>query len=135
MGNKIQDHNCIYATITVAVPATTILEREVWNYSKADWQMLKDLLEIEDWNCIRSDSPDTSALYLTETNLRHAKSAIGKKQVKEIKSTHPWLTKEVKAAIKAKHSAASTDLEREVVEEYSRAIMTARENYIKRVKR
>ena len=44
VGNKIQDHKWITATMPITEPTTKILHRQVWNYADADWERLNDSL-------------------------------------------------------------------------------------------
>ena len=64
VGAKIQDHKWIAATVPVAIPATKKLRRKVWNYSKADWDVLNDTLSEIDWEFLRRYPSDEGASQL-----------------------------------------------------------------------
>ena len=134
VGGKLQDHKWLTVTITGAVAETVSLKREVWNYRDGDWHLLDDLLDEHDWNTIRSMTSDEGATFLTESILNSEECAIGKRVLNEMKSTHPWLTEEVEAAIAAKNNAEGTDQESAKSIECSRIIMIAKENYIYRTR-
>ena len=87
---------------------------------------MRDTLSELDWDFIRRCSPDEGTVRLTETILSHAKEIIGKRECKEVKSSHPWLTNELTTCIKLKHEAEGTCLEKEKNEDCSKKIMAAR---------
>ena len=66
------------------------VERKVWDYAKADWQLLQDLLSQHDWNFIKTANPHEGAARMTEAITGYAEQCIGKKVFHERKSTHPW---------------------------------------------
>ena len=134
VGGKIQDHNTVTATIRCSIPVSKIVQRKVWNYKKADWARLSDLLGDENWDFIESCHPDEAAARLTSTILEHAHDAIGQHDCKEMKSTHPWLTDEIVQCIREKHEAEGTEREAIKVLECSEKIMQARERYIERTR-
>ena len=79
VGGKVQDHKFVLTKFNFSIPATRVLHREVWNYAKADWTRLKDLLGDHDWSELKSMSPSEAAVSLTETILEYAQECIGKK--------------------------------------------------------
>ena len=105
VGGKIQDHKFVLTKFTFNVPESKFIPREVWNYSKADWRRLKDLLAEHDWEDLRAGSSSEAAAKVTETILDYAGKCIGKRVVRETKSTHPWMTEEVIEAIAKKKEA------------------------------
>ena len=52
-GSKIADHRYVIARFTGRVPTTVAVQRTVWNYGRADWQLLQDRLDAHDWNFLR----------------------------------------------------------------------------------
>ena len=79
---------------------------------------------------------DTSAgaAKLTSTILELATEAIGKRLLKEKKSTHPWLTDRAVEAVSVRDAAAGTENELIAVLECSRIMKEEREAYIERTK-
>ena len=67
----------------------------MWNYGKADWNLLQDLCEEEDWEFLRQVDTDDGAARLTKAILKLADNEIGRKTLTELKSTHPWLTDDI----------------------------------------
>ena len=131
---KVADHNYVVATTDVDVPEAEVVERSVWNYTKADWARLQDLLEDHDWSFLLELDTSAGAEKLTETILAYANEAIGKRLLKERKSTHPWLTDKAVKAVAERDAAAGTDGETYAVLECSRIMKEEREAYIENVK-
>ena len=52
VGNTIRDHRFVFTRMNVRIPDTQVIEREVWNYKKADWTRLKECLADHDWSCL-----------------------------------------------------------------------------------
>ena len=92
VGPKIADHNYIVATTGVEAPETQVMERSVWDYKKADWVLFQESIEEYDWSFLLEMDTSAGAERLTEVILQLANEAIGKRLLKEKKSTHPWLT-------------------------------------------
>ena len=77
VGGKVQDHRFVLTKFNFKVPETQTLERQVWNYGKADWTRLKELLADHDWENLRSATPSAAALELTNSILEYAPECIG----------------------------------------------------------
>ena len=60
---------------------------------------------------------------MTEKLVCIAEGSIPKKYVIVWKSTHPWLSLEREEAVRRKHEAQGTDLEREIAKECSAVLM------------
>ena len=45
VGAKIRDHNCVKAGLNLTVQQSFKLKREVWDYRKANWGRMRDMLE------------------------------------------------------------------------------------------
>ena len=112
VGGKIQDHAYVIIENNFALPRAARTKRNVWNYSKADWDRLRDNLQDQDWNVLRSLGPDEGTAALTDKVLEFAEECIGRKQVKEMKCTHPWMTAEVIKCVADKHAANGTSEEK-----------------------
>ena len=73
----------------MSVPETTTIQREVWTYRDADWELLQCRLEDEDWNFLREANPDAGAEQLTKVIMDHAHTVIGKRTLHEKKQLTP----------------------------------------------
>ena len=119
VGGKIQDHAFVVVETSFALPRSVELSRAVWNYGKADWELLYDSLEYENWEILRTLDPNECAAALTSKIMELAESSIGRRMVKETKSNHPWMTQEIKECIKEKHAAEGTPNETSMAERCS----------------
>ena len=126
VGGAIRDHRYVLAKMRAPVPDSVEIEREDWNYPKADWVRLKDELRDHDWTQLHSMNADEAATSITDTILRLAKDCIGKRKMKEKKSTHPWLTPEITRLTAEKKKAEGTENEKAAIEQCSSEISASR---------
>ena len=47
VGDNIGDHKYVIAKVCSNIPESTIINRRVWNYRNADWDLLRDNLEAQ----------------------------------------------------------------------------------------
>ena len=109
--SSISDHRAVLVEVSLEVPKSIEIEREVWIYQKADWQGLKDALSQQTWNFLKTASVDEGAQELTDIILDTAKKFIPKRKIKQKKSSHPWLTEACREAVSRKN-----DLEAELLQ-------------------
>ena len=83
---------------------------------------------------MRHATPNEAAAELTNTLLEYARECIGKRTLKEIKSTHPWMTERVVEAVAKKRGAEGTELEQTATEMCSKVILEARTAYTNKTK-
>ena len=114
VGGNIRDHRYVLTKMRASVPDTIEVQREVWNYKKADWTRLKEELKDHDWAELYLMDADTAAEHVTTTILKYAEESIGKRKLKEVKSTHPWLTPEI-VKLTAEKRAAGKENEETVI--------------------
>ncbi len=93
------------------VPEQQVIEREVWQFAKADWDRLRDTLSEQDWSYIETEDTNAAAARLTNEILGIAQERIPKRTLRDKKSTHPWLTDRVIELVQAKQEAVGTDAE------------------------
>ena len=119
----IADHKLVVTELPFNVPEQAIISRTVWRYAKADWERLRSELEETDWNCMTAMDPDAASMYLANRISDAAELCVPKKQIREKKSTHPWLTSEIEDRAEAKRAAEGTPKEREAAEACSAGIL------------
>ena len=56
--HAISDHNMILACFDIGIPETKVIKRKVWEYGKADWDIIKSELAIFDWTFINRSNVD-----------------------------------------------------------------------------
>ncbi len=131
---RIADHELVQTVTRFTVPEQQTVEREVWQFAKADWERLRDSLSESDWSFIDADATDEAAAQLTGDILRMAQECIPRRKLCDKKSTHPWLTDNVVELVRAKNAAVGTEFEREAAEACSAGILQEHEAYVKRTK-
>ena len=125
VGQKVRDHNSVLATVEQQIPISETLVRKAWNFKKADWLKLREALGDTDWEFLKTTDPNVGAQQLTASILEHAESSIGRRIIREVKSTHPWMNERIKTCLAEKHAAEGTERERETTLSCSEAIRTA----------
>ena len=104
----IADHKLVVAELPFKVPEQPVISRTVWRYAKADWERLRSELEETDWNCMTAMDPDAASMYLANRISDAAELCVPKKQIREKKSTHSWLTSEIEDFVEGKRAAKGT---------------------------
>ena len=115
--------------IKIEVPSVVDAKKSVWNYSRADWVLLKDDLTETSWEFLKQDDPTVGAKQLTSIILGLAAKSIGKREITEKKSSHPWLNNRTDKAI-AKRDLAEGEMEKDAYKEFSQIMQEERVAYI-----
>ncbi len=129
MQPAIADHKLVLAELEFKVPEAATVTRKVWEYGKADWDRMRDMLTECDWGMMACMTPSDAAENFNKTVLDVAQECIPQKELRERKSTHPWLTMEVERLVGAKQAAEGTDREREAAEACSIGILDGLKRY------
>ena len=58
----IADHSVLLCTVRLKIPVGRVNTRMVWDFVKADWMKLGDILDNTDWSFINDLEPDQGAL-------------------------------------------------------------------------
>ncbi len=103
------DHEGLSIKIPFTTPETEFVERECFNFQKADWESMgKDILNTN-WNELLEDlHVDDAVSVFTETLTEIVRRRIPARRMKTRKSTHPWLTARCAEALRAKRVAVGT---------------------------
>jgi len=100
----ISDHKMVQIFLKLIVPVAVVVEREVWDFRSADWDLMRECLEETDWAVIRSLTPTDGANLIHETIFGMMERTIKRRTLRETKSTHPWLTDEIVNLVAQKNS-------------------------------
>ena len=119
----IADHKLVIAEVDFKVPEQAVVTRTVWQYAKADWERMRSILEEIDWGHMYEQTPHEAADHLTKTIASVAEQCIPQRQLRERKSTHPWLTDETEQLVEAKRAAEGTSDERKAAEACSAGML------------
>ena len=108
---SISDHRAVLCEAKLELPTCIEIEREVWDYRRADWTGLKEALGAFDWKPLMEESVDTHAKNLTERILEISQQFIPRRKIKHRKMSHPWLTRECQELTEAKNKIEQQLLE------------------------
>ena len=97
-------HQIIYGKINITVPSPPPYKRQVWDYSKSDQNKIHESLRNIDWVLkFTGFTVDEMACEFTSTVMEIMLQYIPNKIIKCDNNDPPWITPEVKTAIKRKH--------------------------------
>ena len=96
----IADHRLVTAELAFKVPEQTTLTRTVWQFAKADWEMMRGMLSTQPWEDMLKMNASDTANILSKTIQESAEHCIPRRELRERKSTHPWLTAETGILVK-----------------------------------
>ena len=69
----IADHKLVTAELTFKVPEQTTITRMVWEFAKADWDKMRDLLSSHSWEtwrrCMQTMQPSSSTRLSRNTRI------------------------------------------------------------------
>ena len=134
-------HQIVYGKLNISIPHPPPYERTISDYSKANTRMIRDLINDIDWQSrfVGLGSSEMTELF-TGTIFAILSANIPNKVIKCNDKDPPWITPELKTAIKRKHRVFKKykdrgrwledwNLVKEVRNETSRLITKAKENY------
>ena len=136
-------HQIIHGIINLTFPCPPPYKRKFWSYSKADTKKIKDNLNAINWNeYLSNKSADEMVTCFSKTFLDIMNCNIPNREATINDKDAPWITPEVKQAIKKNHRVYSKwkrdgkpDTGKAVLktvnEETDRKIETAKSNYYK----
>ena len=104
----IADHKGVLVTVCLPTPRVHIIERSVWEYTKADWNGLKEALCNLNFDVSRFTSVDDAVACFVGMVLSEARKFIPMRVLKEFKGSHPWLNDACRNAILHKQSCEGT---------------------------
>ena len=132
VSSKIADHSIVSIRLNLILPQTASHERKVWTYRKADWDGLKDELQLTDWSFTACSDSSRAAILMTELILEKASKHIPQRVLHTKKSSHPWLTDEVVQLVAAKRAAMGSSEYEGAIKTCSVAIMAEYNAYSSR---
>ena len=86
---KVADHAAVLVSIVFSYSRPTMVHREVWDYKRAAWGQLRRHLEQIQWHEVLTGNVDAVANHLVNIILDAAKQFIPKRQLSELKCSHP----------------------------------------------
>ena len=134
-------HQIIYGKLNISVPYPPPFKRKVWDYSKANVRKIRDTIDSIDWKSKLSDpDPEHMSNLFTKTLLSIFTDNIPNQVIKCSDKDPPWISSEIKTAIKRKHRVykkfllrgkrqEDLDLVKAAQYEATKMIQKAKENY------
>ena len=132
---KFSDHNAVFVRVDIPTPCIDVLERVVWDFTKAQWNNLISAYENFAWSTLlQNDDIDTIIAETSRTILDIARQHIPRKTIKERKGSHPWLDADCLHAIRRKRASDGTVLSEEATRTCTATIADAYTKYIEKKK-
>ena len=101
-------HQIIHGTLNFSIPCPPPYKRKLWSYSKANTNKIKENLNAINWNeYLDNKSVDEMVTSFNKTFLDIINCNIPNKEATINDKDAPWITAEVKQAIKKKHRVFS----------------------------
>ena len=102
-------HNIIFGKVDIRVPLPPIFVREVWDYSKANAELIKKAISNFNWDNVFKDlSVDEKVVLLNETLLNIFRNYILNKKIKCDYSQPPWMTDKIKTLLRDRYKLTTT---------------------------
>ena len=84
------------------MPREELVSRRLWDFRKANWDLLQRRCAEANWDFLEEANPDEAAEELTQRLLDWMAMCIPMRAAKFKKSTHPWLIEEVLQKVRRK---------------------------------
>ena len=130
----VSDHKLVSTTLQLTAPKELSLHRVVWDFRKAQWDLLRFKLENARWDFLEELDPDRATETFTGLLLQCLQECVPQRVLQEKKRTHPWLTDRVLQLVDKKKAAAGTTREREAAVACSQGILEEYWKYVARVR-
>ena len=106
----IADHKGVLGKLSFPLPDISVIEREVFLYSKAKWSSLRRAICNTDWHQFISPvDADASATNFERELMRLIRKLIPSRVFHNEKKDHAWLDDRCRALVAAKRAAFGTD--------------------------
>ena len=124
------DHDGVITTVNVSIPASQPVRRKVYDFKKAKWEQLKQLLLTADWRSALALPPDDATANITEMILEMVSQCIPSREIWDKVWAHPWLNESCHQALLRKREAIGTAGFPARRDECSRAFVAAHDAYV-----
>ena len=134
-GTRDHDHDGVLTTVSVSIPATRPVRRQVYDFKQAKWELLKRKLARTAWGeQIGSRSADTAAAWMTGWVLKVVDECIPSKWITDKSYSHPWIDDECRESLRKKHNARGTDGYAQMRDACSEVFLCAYHGYVKKTR-
>ena len=134
-------HQIIFGKLNLSIPAPPPYRRTIWDYSKAETNKIRDVIYSIDWSSLFSGQGSNGMVDIfTDTLFSVFSSHIPNKVITCNDKDPPWITPELKTAIRRKHRVYRKCVQRgqrkedlnqvkDIRNETSKMIINAKEKY------
>ncbi|MCG8096816.1 MAG: hypothetical protein JAZ17_24870 [Candidatus Thiodiazotropha endolucinida] len=105
LGQEHRYHCPIYGAFKFCRPKIKSFTRQIWNYDRGDYNLLRTKAADTDWNTLRNDDVDVYASNIINHLLSIAKDCIPNKMTRIKPTDPPWITSEIKRTIRKRKRA------------------------------
>ena len=106
--STISDHNIVWAEFDLGVPEAQFHSRTVFDFRKADWTRIRRDFRSTDWTCMDFMAVDDAERHLHNSILETLRRHTPERELRERRSTHPWINDRCLAAIREKNTATGS---------------------------
>ncbi len=116
----ISDHKIAFVILPSTVNSDVTYKRSVWNFKRADFLQLNELILNEDWSVLNNGSVDEAADMFTLKFIDLAKKCIPYKEVTIRPNDKPWYNSEIRRTTKLRDKARKKAIETRGVDDWNK---------------
>ena len=105
--SDISDHKATCISIPFGYELNSSFERTIWQYNKADFELLNQKLEEQSWDCLTEGTIDEACDKFTEIFLSNVKQSIPQKKITVRTDDKPWFDSELRKYCKIRNRLKS----------------------------
>ena len=105
LNQEIRYHCPIYGIFKFSKPKFVSLTREIWNYDKGNYDLLRNKATSFDWNYVRDNDTNIYAININTTLTSIAKECIPNQFINVKPSGPPWINLTIKRHIRKRKRA------------------------------
>ena len=134
-GIRDDDHDGVLTTVNVSVPTARPVRRQVYDFKRADWELLKRKLASTEWGeQIRARSADDAAAWMTALILKVVDECVPSKWITDKSYAHPWINDECRESLRRKYAARGTERYAEMRDACSETFLRSYQDYVKKTR-
>ena len=139
---QLADHNCVLVTTELGVPSVVEVERECWQWHKADWSNLRKELADTNWDQVLfvgeepfEDLPNAAVQRFTDLVLNTARKHVPVTTRVAQKQTHPWLNERCRNLVAEAQAAQGTHQHGDKLKQCSQGVFQEYLAYVEQTKK
>ncbi len=116
----ISDHKLTFVILPSMLISDVAYKRSVWNFKRADFLKLNDLILNEDWSILNNGNVDDAAEMFTLTFIDLAKQCIPYREVTIRPNDKPWYNSEIRRTTKQRDKARKKAIETGGIDDWNK---------------